>query len=78
MLPTNLPPTPESFTAALYDLMKQLNPGIDEMELYEFRYALNNITPEQGWASVDLDPPDDIDRRINDRAFFTAVELKCG
>ena len=76
MLPTNLPPTPEGFTAALYDLMKQVNPGVDEMELYEFRYALNNITPEQGWASVDLDPPDDIDRRINDRAFFTAVELK--
>ena len=76
MLPTNLPPTPESFTAALYDLMKQVNPGVDEMELYEFRYALNNITPEQGWASVDLDPPEDIDRRINDRAFFTAVELK--
>lgn len=76
MLPTNLPPTPDGFTAALYDLMKQLNPGIDEMELYEFRYALNNITPEQGWASVDLDPPDDIDRRINDRAFYTAVELK--
>ena len=33
MLPTNLPPTPDGFTAALYDLMKQLNPGIDEMEL---------------------------------------------
>ena len=76
MLPTNLPLTPEGFTAALYDLMKQVNPGVDDMELYEFRYALNNITPERGWASVDLDPPDDIDRRINDRAFFTAVTLK--
>ena len=76
MLPTNLPSTSERFTAALYDRIKQVNPGVDEMELYEFRYALNNVTPERGWAGVDLDLPEEIERRINDRSFYTAVELK--
>ena len=41
------------FSQVLYDKMCAINPGIEEMELYEFRYGLHNLTPEEGgWAGV--------------------------
>ena len=40
--------SPENFSAALYEKMRQLTPAIDELELSEFRYALDNLYPEGG------------------------------
>ncbi len=49
----------DAFSAALYEVLQQVSPGIGELELYEFRYALHNLTPHDGWASVALDDPGD-------------------
>ena len=47
------------------------------MELYEFRYALHNLYPENGgWASVKLDKPEEIEQRINSRDFYTGIQIK--
>jgi hypothetical protein len=30
-----------AFSSALYEIMRQINPGVEEMELYEFCYCLD-------------------------------------
>ena len=67
---------PAVFSAALYEKMKRLNAGIDDLELYEFRYGLNNLMPENGWASVELDTSQDIEQRVNHRDFYNAIQIK--
>lgn len=64
------------FSSRLYELLSQLNPGIQDLELYEFRYALENITPEMGWSSVDILPIEDITGMIQRHSLFTNVEFK--
>jgi uridine kinase len=57
--------------------MKRINPGIEELELYEFRYALDNLYPENGgWASVELDKKGKIEKLINSGHFYTGIQLK--
>ncbi len=34
---------PDVFSERLYEKIKRINPGISELELYEFRYALDNV-----------------------------------
>jgi len=68
---------PESFSAALYAVMKQVNPGLEELEQYEFRYGLDNLTPEDGdWASIVLDGQEAIEQRINDVNFYRSIQIK--
>ena len=68
--------TPEIFVAILFQIMKRVNVGIDALELHEFCYALEGITPEDGWDSVELDKPDEIVRLIRCRDFYTGVQLR--
>jgi uridine kinase len=57
--------------------MKRINPGVEELELYEFRYALDNLYPKnRGWASVKLDQKEEIEQRINTRDFYASIQLK--
>jgi uridine kinase len=56
--------------------MKRVNPGIEDLELYEFRYGLDNLIPEGGWDSVRLDPLAEIEKRVNDRAFYDGIKIK--
>jgi uridine kinase len=67
---------PDAFSAALYEKMQRINPGIADLALYEFRYGLDNLTPEHGWDSVEIDSAMDIERRIAERAFFDSIQLK--
>ncbi len=68
---------PRLFSSVLYEKMKEICAGIGEMELYEFRYALDNLSPGPGgWADVALDGMDVIEERVNDSGFYTAVQLK--
>jgi uridine kinase len=67
---------PEVFSVALFEKMKYINPGIEDLELYEFRYGLNNLIPAEGWGSVQLDPISAIEKRVNERAFYDAIKLK--
>jgi uridine kinase len=68
---------PELFSRILYDRLQGINPGIKELELYEFCYCLDNLYPQHGgWLSVELDPPDVIEQRIRGRDFYEAIELR--
>jgi len=40
---TNQSNEPKIFIKSLFDKMKQINPLIEEMELFEFEYALENM-----------------------------------
>jgi uridine kinase len=68
--------TPGLFSEILFEKMKQINVGIEDLEFYEFCYALENITPEDGWDSVILIKPDEIERQIGCREFYTGIQLK--
>jgi uridine kinase len=66
----------EAFSKNLYEKMQKVNPGIGDMELYEFRYALNNLKPELGWVSIKPEPKEEIEKRINSREFFSNINIK--
>ena len=66
----------ELFSETLFEKMKHISPALMDLELYEFRYALKNVTPEAGWASVPLDPKEAIESRVNQRAFYDSVQIK--
>ncbi|HMR97799.1 MAG TPA: hypothetical protein PKE62_00985 [Anaerolineales bacterium] len=64
------------FSKTLFEKMKRISPALKDLELYEFRYALKNITPAAGWDSVQLDSKEEIESRINSRAFYDAIQIK--
>jgi uridine kinase len=67
---------PKAFSATLFEIMKRINPGIEDLELYEFRYGLNNLIPEGGWETVELDSMADIEKQVNERAFYDSIKIK--
>ncbi|HSJ54636.1 MAG TPA: hypothetical protein VLC52_12930 [Anaerolineae bacterium] len=76
MLPPNLP-SHDCFSQALYDKMRAVNPGIEDLELYEFRYGLNNLCPEEGgWGAVALSTRQEIEERIQSADFFRSIQIK--
>jgi uridine kinase len=64
------------FSETLCEKMKQINPGIAELELYEFRYCMNDLIPEKGWRSVKLDDQKEIEMRLNNRDFYDGIQIK--
>jgi len=82
--------TPEVFSAVLFETMKRINAGIEGLELHEFRYALENVTPvpcdlqsksnrdyhEDGWNTIELDKQEEIERLIGSRDFYSGIQLK--
>ena len=69
--------SPDAFSEVLYERLKQVNVGVEKLELYEFRYALENLVPENGdWSSVKLEPKQEIERLINQSDFYASVQLK--
>jgi len=67
---------PENFSKLLFSKMKCIDPAVGEMELYEFRYCLNNLIPEGGWESVVPEEKKDIEQRLNKRAFYDGIQIK--
>lgn len=76
------PPLPctidaHTFPEQLFALMKQLNPAIEDLEPYEFRYCLNNLVPApSGWESVQLEPMEAIEKRVNNVSFYKGIQIK--
>lgn len=65
------------FTAILFERMKSINPGLSKLELYEFRYGLDNIKPEGGsWASIHLEEKMAVEARLNDIDFYRQIQIK--
>jgi uridine kinase len=67
---------PERFSAALYQTMGQLCPALGELELYEFRYCLDNLTPPGGWDSVAVPGCAEVEALIRQKEFYAAVQLQ--
>lgn len=68
---------PDRFSAALFALMPQISPAIEELELYEFRYGLDNLVPGAGgWASVALESQAAIEAQVNDSEFYRRIQIK--
>lgn len=74
----NLPilENPARFSAVLYERMCQLNAGIAELELYEFCYGLDHLSPQAGWQAVDCLKADSLLELIRQAQFYENVELK--
>ncbi len=64
------------FSEKLFEKMVALCPALNDLELFEFRYCLETITPEQGWQSVELKSKDEIEQMINSAAFYSGIQLK--
>jgi uridine kinase len=73
---TNRLNSPELFTSALYEVMLGVQSGITDLDQNEFRYALENLTPRDGWVSLGLESQAIIESRITNRAFYESIQLK--
>lgn len=68
---------PDLFCDKLQQKMRLITQVIDHMESYEFRYSLNNITPENdNWISIVLESTNEIENKISTPAYFDAVQIK--
>ena len=67
---------PEAFSKALFEKMKFISPAVADLELYEFQYALKNITPKAGWESIQIDSKEEIKTCVNSRAFYDSIQIK--
>jgi uridine kinase len=68
--------SPLEFSETLYQRMLPINAGIRRLALYEFRYALESLNPPEGWESILLDEPGEIERSIGQRTFYESIQLK--
>jgi uridine kinase len=64
------------FSETLYQKMDLIDPGISELELYEFRYALDLITPNNGWKTIPLMETESIETLIQQPDFYENVKIK--
>ena len=75
-MPTSNTFSSDVFSGILYGKIKRINPAVEDMELYEFRYGLDQMYPAEGWASVKLDPKEEIEKRINMCDFYAGIQIK--
>jgi uridine kinase len=68
--------SPLAFSRILFERMVPLNPAIQKLALYEFRYAIEPLYPELGWDSIELDREAEIERTIRQRDFYDSIEAK--
>jgi uridine kinase len=64
------------FSAALFEKMKALQPGLEALELFEFCYGLADLVPSQGWETVQVESQETIEARVNSREFYAGLQLK--
>ena len=65
------------FSKELYEKLSNLKSGVSDLELYEFRYALENIQPKDGnWKNIEIPLQSDIEKKINDSSFYQEIQLK--
>ena len=69
-------PSSEDFSSSLFEKMQSINPAIADMELYEFRYCLDNITPPSGWSSVVVLAKSEVEQMVGSRAFYDSIQVR--
>ncbi|MHC1739818.1 MAG: uridine kinase [Anaerolineaceae bacterium] len=56
--------------------MKHISPGVEELEYYEFVYALNNLVPKEGWNSIVIDQMNQVNKMVESRSFYESIRTK--
>jgi uridine kinase len=64
------------FSEILFEKMKKINPAIEDLEFYEFQYALDNLIPHNGWNSISLLEKEELNELINRMDFYEQIQLK--
>lgn len=64
-----------AFSLSLFERMKEISPAVEGLELYEFRYCLDNWLPVEGWDSVTLDSMEVIETNGLDRNYYAQVKI---
>ena len=64
------------FSETLFEKMKFINPAVNDLELYEFQYALDNLKPVNGWNGIKVNEKEDVLTLINQNAFYEQIQLK--
>jgi uridine kinase len=67
---------PGCFCSELFELMKRINTGTNDLTVDEFHYALENVTPEDGWESIELEQKEEIERMVGSRNFYANIQLR--
>jgi uridine kinase len=68
--------SPQAYSEILYERMRSINAGIGKLDLNEFRYALENLYIEDGWESIELDQPEEIEKMIHNRDYYESIQLR--
>jgi uridine kinase len=68
--------SPDGFSEVLYEKLQAISPAIGRLALYEFRYALDNLTPAGGWGGITPLPTSEIERKVHSLAYFDGIEIK--
>lgn len=66
----------EDFDTQLFEKMKQIYPSVSELEPYEFGYALKNLYPENGWNSIEIFSPAEIEKLVSNRDFYSGIQTR--
>jgi uridine kinase len=64
------------FSKVLFGKMKSVSRGIEDLELYEFRFGLAELVPAAGWGSIHPDSPERIESRVTSRDFYESIQIK--
>lgn len=64
-----------NFSSELFARLKVICPALEDLEMYEFNYCLENWVPASGWDSIQLEDCAVIEKRINDYAFFKSIQI---
>lgn len=75
-MPSPIPENKKEFARQLYPILQQVNPGVADLELYEFQYCLDNLVPPDGWSTVQLESTETIQSRVESRAFYDIIQIK--
>ncbi len=68
--------TEKEFLQTLSTRMALINPGLAELEPYEFRYCMHPWHPAGGWDTVKLPPCDEIEQLVQSPAFYESIQIK--
>jgi len=66
----------DGFSEILYEKLQVVSPAIGRFALYEFRYALDTLTPEEGWGSIVPASMIEIEKKVHSLTFFDSIEIK--
>jgi uridine kinase len=65
------------FSGTLYEKMKRIDPAVQELELYEFRYGLDSLCPREGqWDAVKVQAMLEIEEQTNRSDFYKRIQAK--